>query len=112
MPDTYKLTLALEKNGTPVPGYDPLVRRLTVDQSQSFDELLASGGGAVALPIGQVGTVSLLILTGDQLQTYTSGAITLNAGGLILLFNATGATETLTNASGTTANNKGLAGGT
>ena len=112
MPDTYKLILTVEKNGAPVPGYDSLIRRLTVDQSQSFDELLASGGGAVALPISQVGTVTLLVLTGDQIQTYAPGAITLNAGGVIVLFNATGATETLTNASGTTANNKGLAGGT
>ena len=111
MPDTYKLTLTLEKNGHTVPGYDPLVRRLTVDQSQSFDELLASGGGAVALPIAQVGTVTLLLLTGDQVQTYTPGAITLNAGGVIVLFNATGATETLANASGAIANNKGIAGG-
>ena len=112
MPDTYKMTLTVEKNGRPLSGYDPLIRRLTVDQSQSFDELLASGGGAIALPIGQVGTVSILILTGDQIQTYTPGAVTLNAGGLIVLFNATGATETLTNASGVTANNKGIAGGT
>ena len=44
MPDTYKLTMILEKNGTPLPGYAPLIRRLTVDQSQSFDEALATGG--------------------------------------------------------------------
>lgn len=112
MADTYKLTLTLEKNGHPVPGYDPLIRRLTVDQSQSFDALLASGGGATALPIAQVATVTMLIVTGDQIQTYTPGAVTVNAGGLVILFNATGATENMTNASGTTANNKGIAGGT
>lgn len=112
MPDTYKLTLILEKNGTPLQGYAPLIRRLTVDQSQSFDELLVSGGGDVALPVAQIGTLTLLILTGDQTQSYKPGTVTLNAGGLIVLFNATGATETLANASGVTANNKGLAGGT
>ena len=111
MPDTYKLMLILEKNGTPIQGYNPLIRRLTVDQSQAFDALLASGGGDIALPIGQVGTVTLLILTGDQVQSYKPGTITLNPGGVIVLFNATGATETLANASGTTAQNKGLAGG-
>lgn len=111
MPDTYKLTLTLEKNGQRISGYDPLVRRLTVDQSQSFDEVLATGGGDIALPIAQVGTVTILILTGDQVQSYKPGTITLNAGGLIVLFNATGATETLANASGNTAQNKGLAGG-
>ncbi len=94
MPDTYKLTLTLEKNGHAVPGYDPLVKRLTVDQSQSFDEALASDGGDVALPIAQVGTVTILLLTGDQVQSYKPGTITLNAGGVMLLFNATGATET------------------
>ena len=41
VPDTYKLTLVLEKNGRALPGYDPLIRRLIVDQSQSFDALLA-----------------------------------------------------------------------
>ena len=44
MPTTYKLTVTLEKDGTPLPGYAPLIRRLTVDQSQSFDEALATGG--------------------------------------------------------------------
>ena len=112
MPDTYKLLIFLEKNGLPVQGLDPLIRRLTVDQSQSFDELLATGGGDIALPIAQIGTVTMLILTGDQVQSYKPGTITLNAGGVIVLFNATGATETLANASGVTANNKGIAGGT
>lgn len=111
MPDTYKLILTLEKNGTALSGYDPLIRRLVVDQSQSFDEVLASGGGDVALPITQIDAVSFLLLTGDQLQSYKPGIITLNAGGFIILFNATGATETINNASGTTARNKGIAGG-
>ena len=111
MPTTYKLTVTLEKDGTPLPGYAPLIRRLTVDQSQSFDEALATGGGDIALPIAQVGTVAMLILTGDQIQSYKPGTITLNAGGLIVLFNATGSTETLANASGVTAQNHGIAGG-
>ena len=58
MPDTYKLTLILEKNGRTLSGYDPLIRRLSVDQSQSFDEILATGGGDVALPIAQVGVTA------------------------------------------------------
>lgn len=110
--DTYKLTLTLEKNGHALQGLDPLIRRLTVDQSQSFDEQLATGSGNVALPIGQVGTVSMLVLSVDQIETYTPGIITLNAGSVLVLFNATGATELINNASGTTAINRGVAGGT
>ena len=112
MPDTYKLILTLEKNGVPLQGFDPLVRRLTVDQSQSFDDLLPSGGGAVSLPVSLIGTISLLIFTGDQPQTYTPGVLTLNAGGLVLMFNVTGPRPDITNASGNTALNKGFAGGT
>jgi hypothetical protein len=112
MSDTYEMTLMLRKNGVLVGGYAPLVRRLTVDQSQAFDELLASGGGDVALPVSQVSTISVLLVQGDQAQTLKLGNISLGAGGLVLLWNATNTTETIANASGTQARNSGLAGGT
>src|SRR5712691_8947435 len=66
MVDTYKLTLTLEKNGKPLQGLDPLIRRLTVDQSQSFDDLLATGSGDVAFPVTAVTTPAFLVLLVDQ----------------------------------------------
>lgn len=112
MADTYELALSLRKNGSMVQGFNPLVKRLTVDQSQAFDERLASGGGDVSLPIAQVGTVSFLLLQGDQIETLKLGNMTTAAGWFVLAWNATPATETINNASGNTAINKGLAGGT
>lgn len=111
MPDTYTMVLTLLKNGVSLEGFDALVRRLTVDQSQSFSEQLATGSGDVALPIAQVGTVQMLALTCDQVETYKPGIITVNAGGFVILFNATGTTETIANASGNTSTNRGIAGG-
>mgnify|MGYP001583608061 CR=1 FL=1 len=112
MPDTYKLTMLIEKNGVPVPSFNPLVRRLTVDQSQAFDDILVSGGGDVALPISLIGTLSFLLLHVNQTETLKLGDITMSAGGVVLLFNAQNTTETLNNASGSDALNRGLAGGT
>jgi hypothetical protein len=110
--DTYRLTLTLEKNGRALPGYDPLIRRLTVDQSQSFDEQLATASGDVALPIGQVTAISILLFNGDQPQTFTPGTVLVNAGGLVVLFNAGVTQRLINNASGAVATNRGVAGGT
>lgn len=112
MADTYELVLGLTKNGKAIPGLAPTVRRLTCAQSQAFDAVLATGGGATALPIGQVGTVSLLLVHVDQPEVLALGNVTLAAGGLVLLWNATPATETIQNDSGSDAHNIGLAGGT
>lgn len=112
MSDTYELWLSLKKNGKDLPGYAPLVKRLTVAQSQSFDDVLVSGGGATSLPIGLVGTLSLLLIQVDQTETLSLGDIVLSAGGLVLMWNGANTTETITNASGSDALNRGLAGGT
>ena len=109
--DTYKLTLTLEKNGHAVQGLDPLIRRLTVDQSQSFDDLLATGSGDVTLPLTAVTLASFLVLTVDQTEVYKPGNVTIAPGGLVVLFNATVSSGTINNASGATALNRGTAGG-
>jgi hypothetical protein len=109
--DTYKLTLTLEKNGQALPGWNPCIRRLTVDQSQSFDDLLATGSGDVTLPLTAVTLVSFLALTVDQIEIYKPGDITLAAGGLVLIFNGSCTGGTINNASGASATNRGLAGG-
>ena len=108
MSDTYDLTLTLKKNGRPL---SESVKRITVAQSQLTNFTQVSGGGAVALPMGQVGTPTFFLLTTDQTQTLALGNITLNPGSLILFINATPATETLTNASGSDSINSLIAGG-
>ena len=111
MVDTYKLTLTLEKNGKPLQGLDPLIRRLTVDQSQSFDDLLATGSGDVAFPVTAVTTPAFLVLLVDQTEVYKPGNVTISPGGFVVLFNATVSSGTINNASGSTALNRGIAGG-
>ena len=122
MADTYDFALTIWKNNQRLSGFDPIVRRITCDESQGFTYEKATGGGYVAVPSNQLDTIQALLLTADQALTVrldgqTDAGIVLGAGGLLLIVNATidaaAATNvTIDNSSGSTANVKGLAAGT
>lgn len=122
MADTYDITLTIKKNGLALSDYNPLVRRITCDESQPFSYEKAATGGFVALPASQLDIINLLLLLPDQqvtlrLDAQTDAGLVLNAGGLLLIVNGVldaGASTnaTVDNSSGATTTLKGLASGT
>lgn len=120
MSSTLRATLVIERDGMEV---RRLSRALVVDEVQAFQTEKASGGGFAALPTGELTTVQFLLLESvDQLTTLrldgqSDAGIPVNAGGLVLVVNSVidaGASTnaTIDNSSGSTANLRGLAGGT
>ena len=97
----------------PVPNLPFAVRREFVTM-QSFDVQRATGGGAVALPTTGITTLQALVLQSDKAVTVAMGNISLEAGGMIVVYGGTPATSppTVTNASGSTATVRGIALGT
>jgi hypothetical protein len=118
---TLKVTIDAELDGVRVAGF-PLVRRLTVDEAQSFDVTRATGGGFVALPTGELGELQVLVLQVDQavtlrLDAQADAGIVINPGGVIALVDVdvddgAATNATLSNASGSNVQAKGLVGGT
>lgn len=118
---TLRVTVQVDLDGVPVAGF-PLVRRLELDESQGFVFEKATGGGYTAVPTGELATVQALVLTSDQdvtirLNGQSDAGVALVAGGVLAIVDATinaGATTnvTVTNASGSTANIRGVAAGT
>lgn len=118
---TYELTIQLKRDGEVVGGF-PIHRRTEVDEAVSFDHEEATGGGFVTLPTGELDEINFLHLRVDQqvtvrLDGQTDAGIVLNAGGALFIIDAdidAGASTnvTLSNASGSTVNVKGIAGGT
>ena len=119
-----RLTVNLEMDGEIVPGY-PKIKRISVDESQSFRMEKADDGDATtftALPTAQLGEVQALIVEADQQITHrldgqTDAGVVMNAGGILIIFNAdldASATTNITsnNNTGSTANIKGIVGGT
>ena len=119
-----KVSLNLELNGVSISGY-PVVKRLELDESQSFRyEKVDDTDGVtfVTLPIDQMTTIQALLVETDQQLTFrfdgqTDAGILLNAGGLILIMDATLDASATTNATVNnnvqpTANIKGIAAGT
>ncbi len=117
----YEVTVQIKKDGEPVSGF-PVTRRLETAEGQSFDHEKVSGGGYVALPTGEMDELNLFLVRADQqvtirLDGQTDAGIVLNAGGLLLIVDADidagdSTNATVDNSSGSTANIKGLAGGT
>lgn len=120
----YKAKLEIERDGTLLPGF-PMVRRLEVDERQEGDVEEADdadSGVFNALPTSSLSTVQFLFLTSDQqvtirLDGQSDAGIVLNAGGFLLISNATidaGASTnaTINNTTGSTANIKLISGGT
>lgn len=111
---TFKLTILLDEDGERVPGF-PVTKRVSVDESTGrFQVERADGAGAEALPFSEITTASVLIVQTDQALSVALSSLGLNAGGLAVIFDGsiTPANATTTNASGSTANIKGIAGGT
>lgn len=121
---TLKATINLELNGVSVAGF-PVVKRLELDESQEFryekvDD--TNGTTFIAVPTAQIASIQALIVQADQQLTFrfdgqTDAGILLNAGGLILVMDATidasAATNlTVNNNVQPTANITGLAAGT
>ena len=117
-----KVKIDVEVDGKSLDGY-PVVRRLTVDELQSFKYEKATGGGYTLVPAAQLGEIQALILTADQpltlrLDGQTDAGLVMNAGALVILMDVdidAGAgvnNASLDNGSGNTALVKGLAGGT
>jgi hypothetical protein len=121
MASTIEATLILKHNGAYILG-SPLKLRLTVDEAQEFRHEEADGGGYVALPTSEMAEIQVLAVKPDQqvtirLDGQSDKGIVLNAGGLLLIFDAdidAGASTnaTVDNSSGSTVNLEGIAGGT
>jgi len=118
---TLRISVQLDLDGQPLPG-TPLVRRLELDEAQTFDVEQATGGGFVAIQAAAIASIQALLLRADRqvtvrLDGQTDAGLVLNAGGLVLIFDATidaGAATNVTvdNASGSTAVLRGVAAGT
>lgn len=111
---TIRAVVVLEVDGVAVPGF-PISRRITVNEVQGFDYVKATGGGAVALPVDQIGAaINAIAVRPDAQVTLAFGQIKVNAGGLILVIDGdlgTGANATVTNASGGNAQVRGVGAG-
>lgn len=121
---TLKATINLELDGVSIAGF-PVVKRLELDESQQFRyEKVDDTDGVtfIAVPTGQIDSIQALVVQADQQLTFrfdgqTDAGILLNAGGLILVMDATidanAATNmTVNNNVQPTANIIGLAAGT
>lgn len=118
---TLELSVTAKLNGVPIAG-SPFIRRVSVDEIQQFATEQATGGGYATLPITSLDQLNFLLLQPDQTLTIrlsgqSDQGLVLNAGGLLLICDATIAATastnaTTSNASGTTAVLTGLAGGT
>lgn len=115
------LSLSVKLDGQSLAG-SPFVRRVTIDEIQQFATEQATGGGYATLPITSLDQVSVLLLQPTQqvtvrLSAQSDQGIVLNAGGILLICDATIAAAastnaTTSNASGATAVLSGIAGGT
>ena len=121
---TLKATVTLELDGVLIPGY-PVTKRLEMDESQSFRYEKADDGDGTtftAVPTAQIGSIQALSIQSDQqvtirLDGQSDAGIVLNAGGLLLIMDATIDASSTTNATMNnngqpTANIKGIAAGT
>lgn len=117
-----ELNITLKQDGKMVSGF-PLYRRLVVDELQQFQtEQPSSVGTFVALPATLIDVAQALILTPNQsvtvrLNGQSNAGVTLLAGGLLLILDASltaGAATNVTvdNSTGVTATLTGLVGGT
>jgi len=118
-----KVRIEIETDGKALPGF-PITRRIEVAEMQSFDYSKADDGNDTTfttLPLDVMAAIQALVLTADRSTTLrldgqSDAGIQLNAGGLIIILDATinaGVTNALiNNNSGSAANVKGAAGGT
>ena len=120
-----RIVVTAELDGVPLKGF-PWVRRLAVDEAQSFEYEQTAHGDAItftAVPADQLATIQALLLRPDKAVTLrldgqTDAGIVINADGFVLLADVTidagaGASNAkLNNNSGATAVIQGTAVGT
>lgn len=116
-----EVTVTMKLDGQLLAGM-PFTRRVSVDEVQQFQTEQATGGGYATLPVTSLDQLDVLLLQPTQqitvrLSAQSDQGIVLNAGGFLLVVDATIAAAaatnaTTSNASGTTAVLTGLAGGT
>jgi len=120
-----RIVVTAELDGVPIKGF-PWVRRLAIDEIQSFEYEQANHGDAITfstVPADQLATIQALLLRPDKAVTLrldgqTDAGIAINADGFVLLCDVTidagaGASNAkLNNNSGSTAIVQGTAVGT
>lgn len=110
---TVKTTTVVDIDDVPIPGF-PLIQRTSPAEAQAFTMLRVTGGGFVALPTGELTTITGLILTSDQAFNIrldgAAGAISCNANAVLVMHNlALTVAPTLQNLGPSTATVRGLA---
>ena len=92
-----KIVVDVEIDGVKIPGY-PLTRRISTDEVQHFDFEEAADNDSTtysALPTAQIASVQALVLRPLEqpitlrLDAQTDAGIIINAGGLIVIVDAT-----------------------
>lgn len=117
-----KVSVTITVDGRPLPGFDPYIRRVVVDEVAVETYELADGSGHVSIPSAQVAEHTVQAFTTTKQVTaridgQSDAGLVVNAGGLYLAVDidadAGAATNlTIANASGATATVKGIAAGT
>lgn len=85
---TFKLTLLLEVDGTPVPNF-PIIRTVTVDNAGPFDEPVTAPSYS---QYGGLNEVQVLVMRtldhtlGVRLNGQTDGGISLTPGSVLVVF--------------------------
>jgi len=117
-----KVTVTVEVDGQVVDGF-PYVRRLVVDQIQTFNPYskVVDAGTFASLPVEKMATLQALVVRPDRqvtvrLDGQSDAGLVLNAEGILLILDADAdasatTNATISNVSGATATVRGLGGG-
>ena len=122
---TLKLELSLSIDGVPVKGFDPVIRKLSVDESVTFVTEKANDGNTTSfstLPVAELDTIKFLALRPSKqitlrLDGQSNAGIVLDADSLMVVLGATIDASAATNAlvnnnSGAVSRLEGLGAGT
>jgi len=112
---TVRVTVIVEVDDVPVVNF-PLYYRAAPTILEGISKQQVTGGGFVSVPNAAFTTLQQAILQTDQqlsvaFNGVTATPITLTAGGIMLLDGASLTALSISNASGATANLRGLIGG-
>lgn len=121
----YEIEVRVRRNGKPVSGLHPFIRRLTVDEDGAFEYEHADDADAVtftSIPDAKIAEAQLLAISPSRQATIrldgqTDAGLVINAGGLLLAIdadidNGAGVNASINNNSGGSAVISGLVAGT
>lgn len=116
MPSVLEVQVTAKLNGRILPNF-PQYRRVQLDETQQFSVEQATGGGYLPIQATQISTLQALVLNPSTLVTVriagqSDAGLAINAGGLLLILDASTTTVSVDNSSGSTVLLEGLAGGT